>query len=138
MSSLKVSYEHSADDDFGRLRLAVETPDFAGRGGFWVQWQDVEEFADTLSTYPLSADHPPTAQWGFNNHEGDDLIIRLEVKPIDGRGTLSVSVEIADDFEPRRRVRAAFNTHYPQVEKFREGLVGVMRREVAEAVLSGE
>ena len=102
------------------------------------QWQDVEEFADTLSTYPLSADHPPTAQWGFNNHEGDDLIIRLEVKPIDRRGTLSVSVEIADDFEPRRRVRAAFNTHYPQVEKFREGLVGVMRREVAEAVLSGE
>ena len=138
MSILKVSYQHSNDDDFGRLRLIVETPDFAGSGGFWVQWQDVEEFAETLKTYPLSADAPPAAKWGFNTCEGDDLIIELEVKPIDRRGTLRVSVEIADDFEPKRRLRTIFNTHYPQMEEFHDALVRVMRREAEEAVLTGE
>lgn len=138
MSSLTVTYEHSLDDDFGRLRLALETRDFTGRGGFWVQWQDVEEFAESLSVYPLPSANPPRAQWGFEKLEGDDLIIGLELKPADTRGTLLVSVELADDFEPRRRVRSDFTTHYPQLEAFQQALMKLMRREAQEAVLSGE
>lgn len=138
MSSLTVRYEYSAGDDFGRLLLAVETPGFTGRGGFWVRWQDVVEFAESLNKYPLSADVPPANRWGFNTLEGDDLIIGLKVQPLDRRGTLRVSVEIADEFEPKRRVRAAFETHYAQLDNFHEALVRVMRREAGEAVLTGE
>ena len=138
MSSLTVTYQHSLDDDFGRLRLALATEDFSGRGGFWVQWQDVEEFAASLGAYPLPVASPPIAQWGFEKLEGDDLIIGLEVKPADTRGTLLVSVEVADDFEPRRRLRANFTTHYPQLEAFQQALMKVMRREAEEAVLTGE
>lgn len=36
-------------DDFGRLSVTAETKLFSGKGGFWVQWQDVAEFGEALS-----------------------------------------------------------------------------------------
>jgi hypothetical protein len=65
-------------------------------------------------------------------------MIALEVKPADKRGTLLVSVEVADDFEPQNRVRTGFRTHYPQLAQFRAELLSVMRRERDEAELPGE
>jgi hypothetical protein len=139
MNSLKVRYDHSHDDDdFGQLHLAVKTQAFSGRGRFWVQWQDVEELAEKLNSYPLSADDPPRAVWGYNDCQGDNVIIALEVKPINTRGTLRTSVEIADYDEPGRRVRTYFHTHYPQVAEFAAELLAVMRRERDEAELRGE
>ena len=137
MGILKVSYEYASNgDDFGRLRFVVETEDFAGRGGFWVQWQDVEEFAAALEDYPLSKDAPPMARWGFEDVQGNNLILGLAIRPIDARGTLGVSVEIADELEPKNRVRVELKTHYPQVAAFRERLFKIMRREADEATLT--
>mgnify|MGYP001596760088 CR=1 FL=1 len=148
MSKLILQYQYDASffntkpnqirDDFGRLSVAAETDRFSGKGGFWVQWQDVKEFGEALETYPIQEDHPVIVQWGFDMQQGDDLILRLEIAPADKRGNLAVSFEIADDYEPRHRVRGSFLTNYPDLTAFRVGIAQLMNREVEKAILSGQ
>ena len=124
-------------DDFGRLSLSVETEGQSGRGGFWVQWQDVVEFGEALATYPIALDEPLSASWGYNACDGDDLIVGITIGSKDGLGGLLVSVEIADDHENWKRVRTTFETDYPALEAFRVDLARLMAREGDEAVLAG-
>jgi hypothetical protein len=146
MSKLTLGYKYDASffdqkltrDDFGRLSVAVETDRFSGKGGFWVQWQDVKEFGEALGSFPITEDHPITAQWGFDMQEGDDLILRLEIAPADKRGNLAVRFEVADDVEPQNRARGFFLTNYPDVDAFRVGIARLMNGEAEEAILNGQ
>jgi hypothetical protein len=124
-------------DDFGRLEVQVSTACFSGTGGFWVQWQDVKEFGESLHTYPISADRPLSAQWGYNMQEEDDLILKVEIKPANARGDLRVGVEIADDHNQSDRVRTSFTTNYPDLVAFQSQIAQLMAGEIDEAVLSG-
>ncbi len=145
MSQLTFRYEHDASffdqkllrDDFGRLSVSVTTDRFSGRGGFWVQWQDVKEFGESLAIFPIEDDAPLIAQWGYDMQQGDDLILRVEIAPANRRGDLVVRVEIADDHEPRERLRASFTTNYPDLDAFRTDIVKLMDNEIDEAVLTG-
>ncbi len=145
MSRLALRYEYDAGfldptltrDDFGRLSISVITDYFSGCGGFWVQWQDVKEFGESLATYPIEASAPLIAQWGYDMQEGDDVILRVEIAPANGRGDLIVLVEIANEHEQRERVRTSFLTNYPDLEAFRAEVAKLIEREIEEAVLSG-
>src|SRR5262245_53706859 len=116
MKQLTLRYEFDAKDDFGWLDVDVRTERFSGRGGFWVQWQDVEEFGQSLRTDPVQADAALRGAWRFEPWEGDALIVRIEVAPANARGDLKVDVEVADHIEPAERVRTSFLTNYPQLE----------------------
>ncbi|MEI4508219.1 hypothetical protein WBQ88_12810 [Sphingopyxis sp. CCNWLW253] len=124
-------------DDFGRLEMRVSTDGFSGAGGFWVQWQDVKEFGESLGTYPISADAPLSAQWGYNMQEEDDLILKVEIAAANARGDLRVGVEIADENNQPDRVRTSFNTNYTDLVSFRSELAQLMSGEIDEAVLTG-
>lgn len=145
MSKLTLRYDYDASffdpaltpDDFGFLSVVVETDRFSAKGGFWVQWQDVKEFGESLGAFPISEERPLTAQWGFDMQEGDDLILRLEIAAVDRRGTLAVRFEVADHAEPQSRARAQFMTNYSDVDAFRGGIERVMNHEAEEAVLRG-
>jgi hypothetical protein len=145
MNQLALRYEYDAShtdptlsrDDFGRLSLAVETDRFSGRGGFWVQWQEVVEFEHSLSAYPISAEKPLLAQWGYEKLEGDELILRIEIGPKDSLGELIARVEIADYHEPWKRVRTLFPTGYPALEMFQRDIAKVMAGEAEVAILLG-
>jgi len=146
MSKLTLAYRYDASffdqkltrDDFGWLSVAVETDRFSGKGGFWVQWQDVKEFGEALSSFPISEDHPIAIQWGFDMQENDDLILRLEIAPADNRGNLAVRFEVADYVEPRNRARGAFLTNYPDLDTFRVGIARLMNGEIEKAILNGQ
>lgn len=145
MSKLTLRYQYDSSffdpkrltDDFGWLTVDVETDRFSGNGGFWVQWQDVREFGETLCTFPITTDQPIVAQWGFEMQEGDDLILRLEIAPANKRGDLAVRFEVADYDEPHNRARGSFTTNYPDLDIFRAGIARVMDSEAEEAILSG-
>ncbi len=146
MSKLTLRYQYDSSfadpkrptDDFGRLSVIVETDRFSGKGGFWVQWQDVREFGEALRVYPISAEHPVTAQWGFDMQEGNDLILRFEIAPANVHGDLVVRFEVADDYAPENRVRGSFLTNYPDLDAFRIDIARLMNGESAEAVLNGQ
>lgn len=137
MSNLVVRYRFDAADDFDRLDVAVTTDKFSGRGGFWVQWQDVRELGEKLSTYPIAADAPLSAAWGYEMHEGDDLIVSIQIAPANPTGDLRVRVELADEDRRSDRVRTSFVTNYPDLEQFRVALAALMDRKADEAVLAG-
>jgi len=147
MSHLTIGYRYDASffepklprDDFGRISAAVATEHISGRGGFWVQWQDVRQFGERLAAYPLSPEAPVVGQWGYEKQDGEDLILRIEITPANKTGDLLVRVEIADDLQepPRDRVRSSFLTNYPQLESFRSDIAKLMDGEVSEAVLTG-
>jgi hypothetical protein len=137
MGKLALRYCFDDSDDFGRLGVEITTDKFSGRGGFWVQWQEVRDFGEKLSTYPVSADAPLSAAWGYEMHEGDDLIVRIQIAPANSTGDLRVRVELADENEPSERVRASFLTNYPDLEQFGIGIAALMDRETDEAVLAG-
>jgi hypothetical protein len=142
MAQLTLSYRYDGTpdlimDDFGRLSVSLETDRFSGRGGFYVQWQDVRDFSERLAAYPIADEAPVAAQWGYDMQEGDDLILRIEIAPANKTGDLIVRVEIADDHAPQNRVRSSFLTNYPDLESFRSGIAALMDGRVAEAALTG-
>ncbi|MHA6721823.1 hypothetical protein [Sphingomonas sp. RS2018] len=146
MSKLTLRYEYDRSffdasaikDDFGRLSVDVETDRISVRGGFWVQWQDVVELGEDMHAFPITDGAPIRAQWGFDQQEGDDLILLLEITPADRRGNLKVRFEVADDYDPSVRARGYFTTNYRDVEKFRVGIAHLMARETTEAMLVGQ
>lgn len=137
MSKLALRYRFDDADDFGWLDIAVTTEKFSGRGGFWVQWQDVREFGEKLSTYPIKPDAPLSAAWGYGMQEGHDLVVSVEIAPANATGDLRVRVELADYTEQSERVRASFVTNYPDLEQFGIAIASLMDRKSDEAVLSG-
>lgn len=132
---LRYDFDPDPNDDFGWLGVEVTTERFSGRGGFWVQWQDVGEFGQSLRTYPITAEAPVLGAWGYEPWEGDALIVRIEVAPANATGDLKISVEVADNHEKSERVRTSFRTNYPQLEAFSDSIEKLMKREANEAVL---
>ena len=145
MSKLTLRYQYDASffdpkqprDDFGWLAVEVRTDRFSGDGGFWVQWQDVKEFGEALNVFPIAADSPIVAQWGFEMQEGGDLRLRIEIAPANNRGDLNVRFDVADYDEPHNRARGCFTTNYPDLDAFRAGIALLMDRGADEATLNG-
>lgn len=140
--SLGYRYDSSFDDpkqlrdDFGSLRLSAQSADFFGRTAFWVQWQDVREFADDLAAYAASSVTVFSRQWGYNQHEGDDLIILLQFDRL-AKDAYMVTAELADGHQPEDRVRTRFKTNSQAVLWFVRDVKKVMDRNMDEAVLLG-
>lgn len=144
-TGLSFRYRFSGDpnDDFGWLDVKVEGEQFSGRGGFWVQWQDVKEFGEKLAIYPILPDAPIEASWGYEPWEGDSLVVSVEVAPADTRGNLSVQVWLRDHREmgegkSTNCVRTTFKANYPELERFRHAIAQLMGGEIEEAVLVGQ
>ena len=145
MSQLAFSYKYDASffdakldrDDFGWLAVSASSDHFQGRGGFWVQWQDVRELGEALAAFPIRSDARIVAQWGYNAQDGEDLIVRVEIAPADLRGILRVGFEIADLHETQNRVRSAFLTNYPDVQAFSQQIAELMDGKLSEAILQG-
>mgnify|MGYP000014619105 CR=1 FL=1 len=131
-------YDHSLPrDDFGWLGVEVETENFRGTSGFWVQWQDVVDLGEAIPSSPARLATPLEAQWGFNMQEGDDLIVRIAIVPHGKLGELVVRVELADQYEPTNRVRASFTTTYSALDLFKADLSRLMAEELDRAELLG-
>lgn len=135
--NLTLAYEFTNDpnDDFGWLAASVEADGFRARNGFWVQWQDVVEFASHLAPYPLPADGPVKAEWGFDENGEYTRVTLISLSQTSATGRVSVSVDLADYDEPRRRCQVVFDTTYASLSTFRQDLEDLMARKKETAVL---
>jgi len=136
-SKLVLEYEFSRDDDFGWLIAEVETPRFAGRNGMWVQWQDVADFAASLSRYPIEADSPALGEWGFSEQGQYTEITQVSIAPRALTGGLVAHVSLANYHEPVNRCSTCFDTDYPSLSRFQEEIERMMRDRTGSAVLHG-
>ena len=107
-----------------------------GVGGFWVQWQDLEEWAAKLVAYPL--DGPVEADWGQVPAGCDyQTVVGILVAAANRTGALEVRVTLTDRDDPRFRCETVFTTRYPDLERFAAELGAMTKREAEEAVLRG-
>ncbi|WP_298200151.1 hypothetical protein [Novosphingobium sp.] len=139
MNSLFVfEYEFSRDgDDVGWLIAKVQTPSFSGSNGTWVQWQDVRDFASSLSTYPINADRPAHCEWGFSEQGQYTAITKLSIAPKGATGGLVASVLLANHYVPDNRCSTFFETDYPSVSEFSEQIKRMLNNRTGGATLTG-
>ncbi len=109
----------------------------SGVGGFWVQWQDVKEFGEKLSAYPIDPNAPLTEHWGYSENGEYEKVLGVEIAPADPRGGLKVRVEIVDQDDPTDCVKTSFQTNYPDLAAFQLEIAQLMAGEIEEARLSG-
>jgi len=136
MARLLITFEDDPHDDCGRLSVRVETAAFSGEGGVWTRPDDLSGFADTLSRYPIPADEPARLELGYGAPDSR-TIARVVVGPKNARGALAVQVEINDEGDTGRGVRAGFETSYTGVESFVSQLRALLRGGPTEAQLIG-
>lgn len=140
-AELTLRYEFSSDpdDDFGWLSATVRTDAFTGRGGFWVQRQNLVEMAPKLDAYPFSPANPFVEEWGQCDSDGSnfEVIIGISILPVNKTGDLDVIVRIADRHDTRRQCQAVFRTNYFNTANFAVELRALMGRQRDEAVLLG-
>jgi len=141
-AELTLCYEFSSDpdDDFGWLAVSVQTDAFTGRGGFWVQWQNVKEMVPKLDAYPFSPANPFVEEWGQCDSDGSnyEVIVGISILPANKTGDLDVIVRIADHHDTRRQCQAVFRTNYSNTANFAIELRALIDRQRAEAVLLGQ
>ncbi len=131
-------YEFSSDDDdFGSLSAAVETPDFSGNNRAYVQWQDLLNLEADLARFPISANDPVVAEWGFREQHVDVPVTRLSIAPAGTAGDLLAEITLANWDHPERNLRTTFRTDYPALARFREAISTMIRDRSTNAVLAG-
>jgi hypothetical protein len=135
MNSLSLRFEPEPHDTVGRLFIHVGAASFKGDGFFWAEPHGLEEFAQALAAYPIPADQPAEVRFGYNDCEGDDLIIGIAIAPVDAIGHLRVSVEVADLYQPDNRLSVAFQSTYSEVDTFRNALGPLLDGQEAKATL---
>lgn len=131
-------YEFSSDDDdFGLLSASVETPDFSGNNRAYVQWQDLLDLEADLARFPISANDPVLAEWGFGEQRVDVPVTRLSIAPAGPAGDLLAEITLANWDHPERNLRTTFRTDYPALARFREAIGTMIRDRSTNAVLAG-
>ncbi|MEG3143328.1 hypothetical protein U1839_01560 [Sphingomonas sp. RT2P30] len=136
--SLSFTYEFNRDgDDFGWLRAHLHTPEFSGRNGMWVQWQDVVDFAATLGRFPLTVADPVACDWGFGEKGRYTAITRLSIAPTGASGAVVAEVALANYYAPENSCRVRFDTDYPSLIRFQHEIEAMMRRDIPTATLMG-
>jgi hypothetical protein len=121
------------NDDFGWLSVIVDGEDC--RGGTWVQWHDVVDFAGRLAQYPISSDAPVEAEWGFAEEGNYTRTLLISLSPIDAREQVAVTVDLVDYHDSRRRCHFVRETTYSDIAAFRGELDDLMAKSREKAVL---
>jgi len=140
-ASLTLTYDFSRDDDdFGWLQAKVQSSKASGVFGFWVQWQDVEQWGETLFRYPIPRGDPLIADWGQSDSDGGNYqpIVKVTIAPIDRSGHLEVVVHLSDHADQRNQCRAAFGTTHAELGRFAVEIREMMARRGSDAELTGQ
>ena len=137
-AQLALRYEFDAHDDFGWLEAHFSTAKTSGKMGFWVQWQDVREWASELATFPMRSRHRSGVDWGQFESGGGNYrpIIKVVIRASE-LGRLDVAVNLADYADERVSCRGVFTTDFPALQRFADDLASVMNKKQDEAILIG-
>lgn len=122
-------------DGVWQIHLDLHTDTFSGRGWFWGDPASLTAFASELTSYPLA--NPPALALGYDQMQGDDLMLLLSIRPFGNLGVLEARVEIADGDDPTCRLKAKLWTSYGSLDRFVPQLHALVSGARSEAVLHG-
>lgn len=135
-------------DGSGKLWVSASSKGFSGEGCAWISTEELKDFAEALSRFPLLAQNPPTIRGGFSSSDLSNEIsqehVALKVYPVDQTGHLGLQVRVAtevwphDRTEAQHRVQLEIQTSYQPLTEFSRMLNAVVVGKVNEAVLMAD
>ncbi|MNV71134.1 hypothetical protein D3C71_1641380 [compost metagenome] len=123
------------DDGVWQIHFDLHTETFSGRGWFWGAPESLTEFASDLTAYPLVND--PALVLGYDQMQGDDVMLHLSIRPFGTLGVLEARIDIADRDDPTCRLKGKLLTSYASLDRFVPQLRALASRARSEAVLLG-
>lgn len=137
--NLTVSYNftNDPDDDFGWFQVSAEGKGFAGTAGFWVQWQNISEWAAKLDTYPLPSSGIEE-EWGYTEDGTYHRVIFIGLKQIAPNGRVALRLDLRDYYDPSLRAEFSFETAYSRLAEFKSDVERLMARSSERATLLGD
>jgi len=138
-----------ADDGDGTGELFAEaaTQRYSGAASAYFNMDDIEEFAKSISQYPLPQRSRCTLVSGFGSLSPGALHqehLGIEVYPVDSRGHIGVQVRMATPVwteqrsDSQRTARLELLTTYEPLRRFASDLLAVVKGTAEEAVLEEE
>ena len=145
MPGLSLSYTHDRSyfekslprDDFGWLEANIVTSKVSANAGFWVQWQDIQEFGEALPTDKKRLTSSLAVDWGSTDAGIYTPHIAISLSPKGDLGEILVAVELSDFHEPTSLARATFRATYSAIEIFKEDIVRLLACQADKAELLG-
>ena len=129
------------DDGTGEVFAEVCSRSFRGTGSAWFDSTQIEAFAVALRQFPISNESPPLLEGGYWGTAGlVERHLSLAVKPFNRAGTLIIVVDLATpshEEELAQQVSVRFLTEYALLDRFTEGLHGLVAGSTHEALLRG-
>lgn len=120
-------------DGVWQIHFELHSEAFSGRGWFWGAPESLSELASELTTYPLV--NPPALVLGYDQMQGDDVMLALGISPSGNLGALEAKIEIADRDDPECRLKAKLYTSYASLDRFVPQLLAVVSGTRTDAVL---
>ena len=108
--------------DYSPVDFFLSAEGFSGSTGYAVHPEEIKPFLSQLSAFPLS--DPARLIVGAELRDGP--LVDIAVVRADLRGTLEVSVTLADDRDRSRRVSASFTCVHSDAIRFVEEIKLVM------------
>jgi hypothetical protein len=98
MNSLAFRFERE-DEWHGKLFATVSADGFAGEGGAWLNTDQLREFGQRLSAFPLVKEDPPSISSGFgaNADSLEQVHVSISLHPHNARGAVRATVELATE-----------------------------------------
>ena len=133
----------SPDDDrwLGKLHVSAAFDGFSGHADAWVDAQNVAEFGDRLTKYPIDPDEEIRLSAGLGEGANYQEQIGLQASARGGRGQLIVLVHLTwrgwrpSLGETFHETRFEFPTSYEYLGRFGRHLAMTVRGEIDEARL---
>jgi hypothetical protein len=139
-NSLRLTYSFSNDpeDDFGCLGVKVITECFTAENGWWVQWQDVEDFAEQLGRLTTNQSSPVEFSAGYKAPDRDWAdVFHIALTPLGRDSSVDVFVRLMDQNRSSHRCETGFRTTLRAIEFFQRDVAALMRKERNDAELIG-
>jgi hypothetical protein len=144
---LALSYQADYDGT-GKLVVKAGSQGFAGISGAWFDTETLQDFARSLSIYPLPDENHPHVESGFGANPRTGATaqehVGLEVGPVGGKGQVGIWIHLATAVWPDARpkqfyeVRLELLTTYERLRMFSNHLGRVLDGDLDEATIAAE
>ena len=132
------------DEWHGELIATCSHDQYSGRGGAWVNKEQIRAFAQAISVFPLDPDNPPSLAGGFWDDGADalkptEVHLGIDVTPLDALGRLRITVRLANEVwgDPKQTLEChatiRFLGTYGDIAQFAAVLVGLVDGQSSEA-----
>jgi len=138
----------SDSDGTGQLIADVSSSGFSGHGRAWFNLDDLDHFAERLTTIPLSPESPVCLEGGYWSMEKRGTLkqvhLSIRIYPIGSKGQVGARIHVADCLESRDRPESQnqasleLKTSYRALESFAEQIRRLRLSDANEAILLEE